>query len=238
VLRRWSTIFAVVLITTVPTLAANPQFGILRRVRVFDGGIRVELDKHVDATVYTLLNPSRLVIDLDRTIHPGSGGYWPGSGDTFSSVRSSQFKGGVTPVTRIVLDLDANVTHRSFWNGRHFTVLVERDFETDLRDALAPLAKPIFRARARPGTPLPPQRGLVRKFKGKLHDRKGNPMTGNYLLNFKADGWKESVYVKSQSGSFTARLGTHSSLPERYREATLSVSASGPRGTGWTVTAR
>jgi hypothetical protein len=231
-------ITAVLLIASSLEAAANSDIAVLESVRVLPGGVRMELSRRVEPQLYTLLNPSRLVIDFDRTEHAGPGGSRPGRGALFSAARSSQYQGGVTPVARVVLDLNANAAHRSFWNGRHLTVLLEPDIENDLRDALAPLAPAIFRTRPSPGRMLPPVRNLVRRFQGLLRDREGRPLSGNYLLRFSAEDWSESLYVKAQDGKFTARLGAQSPLPERYREAPLAASVAPPVGTGWSVTTR
>jgi len=234
VLRKRSA-YAIALLTTATVVStANPFTASLRRVQVLDGGVRVELDRRVEPRIYSLLNPSRLVLDFDNTVHPGGGGRWPGRGSEFSRARSSQFDGGVTPVTRVVLDLEANVVHRGFWNGPHFTLLLERDVELDLRDALAPLAPALFTTRPRP-SPMPAPRSLVRRYPGELRDRAGRPMTGNYLLRFRAGEWSEAIYVQARDGRFVARLGNHRPLPERYRETPLAIEVFAPQGTGWRV---
>jgi hypothetical protein len=225
------------LLTAVTLSAANPSTARIRRVRPLESGVRIELDRRVEPRLYTLLHPSRLVIDFEHVLHPGAGGRWPGRGDAFSSVRSGQFEGGVTPVARVVLDLEANVTYRSFWNGSHLTVLLERDIELDLRDALAPLAPAMFVSRPKPAR-FPSRRALVRRFRGELRDRSGKPLSGNYLLRFSSRDWSESIYVKARRGRFVARLGQHNPLPERYREAPLKVEAAGPPGTGWRISSK
>jgi len=82
---------------------------------------------------------------------------------------------------------------------------------------------------------MPAPRSLVRRYPGELRDRAGRPMTGNYLLRFRAGEWSEAIYVQARDGRFVARLGNHRPLPERYRETPLAIEVFAPQGTGWRV---
>lgn len=74
-------------------------------------------------------------------------------------------------------------------------------------------------------------------YQGTLHDAKGFPQTGTYLLKFKIGSgkrsWSQSLFVRARKGLYRTTLGTKKAIPDRVLKGNFKITATPPPGAGW-----
>ncbi|HEX2252627.1 MAG TPA: AMIN domain-containing protein, partial [Thermoanaerobaculia bacterium] len=109
--------------------AASRLAGVALESAGGDTVARVDGDGQFRYSTFALSDPHRFVIDLDGVVNEAAAGSLPGLGGVVSRVRVAQFRGGDSPVSRVVFDLaqpavpriertDAGLIVRFDGNGR------------------------------------------------------------------------------------------------------------------------
>jgi len=113
-------------------------------LEAFPEGARVSFDRPADVTHFWLKGPERLVMDFHGAELRGATRRWRADGTRFAAVRVGRFGGDWT---RVVFETPKS-DFSTHWNGGTYSI----DFEgkeprlatEDLKDALAPVARPVF----------------------------------------------------------------------------------------------
>ncbi|MFH1724877.1 MAG: AMIN domain-containing protein [Elusimicrobiota bacterium] len=205
----------------------SAQSAVLREVSGDGDRLTIKVDGNAEYSLLSLPSPPRLVIDLYGVSHGRPKVVKYESAKNLRDVRTSQYAPGENPTTRIVFDLWKDVWFQSFPQGSDIVIV--------LSDIKAPMAdKPYF--------PEPEGPGLLR-FRGRLRDYAGDPMTGTFLLRFSLRDpgkggrgvWREAIYVRASQGFCSAVLGRSQPLPMEAFSEEYAFSVEPPPGAPWMV---
>lgn len=184
----------------------------------------IHLSARAPYEIRYLPHPPRLAVDLHGVVAAGPVAQPGLRAGALRGVRGGPFRGGASPVARVVLDLSARMEHAAAWEG------------SALRIRLGDLPPDPGTARAASAD----QDGAVLRHAGFLIERNGTPASGTVLLEFSVrikgrEAWRETRYIDVRQGRFEVRLKLPTPVPEDWDASRAEVHVAPPAGSGWSV---
>ncbi|MBI4386834.1 MAG: type IV pilus secretin PilQ [Elusimicrobia bacterium] len=104
--------------------APSPDRPSLEGIRVEDDGVTLDLTGPARHNTFVTANPPRLVLEILDTDFGHAPKQLEGRGTYVKRVRSGQFMGGTSPISRVVIDLTRAVDYRVVSRGNQLQVLL------------------------------------------------------------------------------------------------------------------